>query len=232
MSCRTNTVQSSPAAANNPEAKRAQLQSQARCKILLVAVFDEPGHIEEWLHLQLQNFQIDKEWFTGCTDSRAAIARILKSSLNWPFEHNAATEGEWLKLLKEMRANRRWQRRENRILRNLKAARDGFGRFKCKEAGHHFLDARLADFHAICCFSTNRLATPIRPIRWLLPEAASTCRRKVVNDSMNEGGAHTTSRQSRRCKTGEIQDSAIAVHQAVVMSDQTHKPSSRAAAQR
>ena len=129
----------------DPEARRKQLQTETRCKILLVATFDKSGHFEEWLHLQLQIFRIDQEWFTGSTDSRQAIVRLLRSPLAWPFDHNIAGEEQWLKTLREARAGRYWQRRENRMLRNLKAARDGYGRFKGKEVGHYFLDTRLAN---------------------------------------------------------------------------------------
>jgi len=129
---------------SNPESRRKQLQYQVRCKISLVATFEQSGHMEEWLHFQLKEFRIEQEWFTGTDGARVAMERLLHSTLAWPFKHSATAESEWLRILAAVQGAHYWQKRERRTLCNLTAARDGFGRFKGMDGGHSMLDARLS----------------------------------------------------------------------------------------
>ena len=82
----------------NPEVRRRSLQVQERCKIALVFVYPEQGSREEALHIKLDDYRIEGEWFEGSDEARVAIAKAVKRGcvLTWPFAYDEAGAEAWL----------------------------------------------------------------------------------------------------------------------------------------
>jgi hypothetical protein len=111
------------------EQRRASLTRRHQCAIAKVHVLENSGHLEEWIHLTLASHRLAYEWFSGDPNSRGAIETLIGTKLTWPYEYNAAQGLEWIEKVHDVQALDYWRRQERNLVRNLKSAVTGTGRY-------------------------------------------------------------------------------------------------------
>lgn len=63
----------------------------------LVAAFEGGGEDEEAIHIELDGFRLEGEWFDGTDTARAAIERIFgPDPLEWEFSYDPDGAAKWL----------------------------------------------------------------------------------------------------------------------------------------
>lgn len=92
----------------NPEARRASLQRNNRCRVELILVLPGKGDREEATHRRIGKFRMEGEWYEGTANACAAVARTVKRGcvLSWPFAYNADAAELWLDQFSEHRVRR------------------------------------------------------------------------------------------------------------------------------
>lgn len=89
----------------DPERRRRTLETEEMCLIEIVAVQEDRGDMEEEIHLELDEFRIIGEWFSGCDDARelALIWFLQPDDTAWPFEFDEKAAAAWLDRVEEWR---------------------------------------------------------------------------------------------------------------------------------
>lgn len=109
----------------DPWQRRLSLRQTEHCQIELVAAFEGGGRDEEAIHIELECFRLEGEWFDGCEDARAAIERIFgPDPLEWRFAHDTAGAVKWLDHLRVVRDASYIRRALSREIGRLRTATD------------------------------------------------------------------------------------------------------------
>ena len=88
----------------DPWQRRLKLCQTEHCKVELVAAFDGGGEDEETIHIELDEYRLEGEWFDGAEDARAAIQRIFGlGPAEWKFAHDPEGAAKWLDHLRVVR---------------------------------------------------------------------------------------------------------------------------------
>lgn len=89
----------------DPWQRRLNLRQTEHCSVELIAAFEGGGENEEAIHLELNEFRLEGEWFEGRHAARAAIERIFgPEPLEWKFAHDPEGAAKWLDHLRVVRA--------------------------------------------------------------------------------------------------------------------------------
>lgn len=124
---------------NRVEQRRRALEKTDLCSIRLVASFDDHGHLEEALHLTLDEHRLIGEWFYGDAPARAAIiaAMGLPAGQIWPYPETATVKANgWLDRLEDERANRASIREFGRLALEME-------RHPCQSDKTRFYDVQI-----------------------------------------------------------------------------------------
>lgn len=102
----------------DPERRRKAIQNGERCGVTLVAVFQGEGHREEGIHIGLDAYAIEGEWFEGTSTARAAIVDAIPAlgACVWPHDHNPVGAQGWLDCVFARRDQRAIERMYHRIM--------------------------------------------------------------------------------------------------------------------
>lgn len=88
----------------DPWERRRNLCVTEHCKVELVAAFEGGGEDEEAIHIELDEYRLEGEWFDGVGEARAAVERIFHMDPSeWKFEHDADGAAKWLDHLRVAR---------------------------------------------------------------------------------------------------------------------------------
>lgn len=88
----------------DPWQRRLNLRQTEHCKVELIAVSEGGGEDEEAIHIELDDFRLEGEWFDGTDAARAAIGRVFgPEPLEWKFAHEPTSAVEWLDHLRVVR---------------------------------------------------------------------------------------------------------------------------------
>lgn len=88
----------------DPWQRRINLRQSEHCCVELIAAFEGGGEEEEAIHIELDRFRLEGEWFDGADDARTAIEHIFGADkLQWQFAHDPAGAGKWLDHLSVVR---------------------------------------------------------------------------------------------------------------------------------
>lgn len=88
----------------DPWQRRLMLRQTEHCYVELIAAFEGGGEDEEVIHLALDSFRLEGEWFEGTDAARAAIAKVFsQDSLEWRFKHDPDRAAKWLDHLRVVR---------------------------------------------------------------------------------------------------------------------------------
>jgi len=106
---------------STPEARRLALVQHAQEDIATIVVFDDRGADEEAVHIKLKRFRRFGEWFSGTTDGKRAIERVLQlDSLRWPYRWNPKTANELLCHLRYKNYHQGRLKRRRAVINELK----------------------------------------------------------------------------------------------------------------
>jgi hypothetical protein len=88
----------------DPWERRRNLCVTQHCKVELVAAFEGGGEDEEAIHIELEDFRLEGEWFEGTGEARAAVECIFHlEPAEWKFDHDAEGTAQWLDHLRVVR---------------------------------------------------------------------------------------------------------------------------------
>ena len=88
----------------DPWERRRNLCQSEHCKIELVAAFEGGGEDEEAIHIELDEYRLEGEWFDGAGETRAAVERIFRlDPSEWKFDHDPDGATKWLGHLRGVR---------------------------------------------------------------------------------------------------------------------------------
>jgi len=104
----------------NPDRRRQSLQGDEGCAISVVAALEQQGHMEEAIHLSLEDYALEGEWFDGTAPARAAIIRAIPvlADCEWPFEHSVDGAVAWLDAFYARRDQRLLEKQYRRVLKD------------------------------------------------------------------------------------------------------------------
>jgi hypothetical protein len=88
----------------DPWERRRNLCQSEHCTVELVAAFEGGGEDEEAIHIELDEYRLEDEWFDGASEARAAVERIFRlDPSEWKFEHDPDGAAKWLDHLRVVR---------------------------------------------------------------------------------------------------------------------------------
>lgn len=88
----------------DPWRRTLKLRTTEHCKVELVAAFEGGGEFEEAIHIKLDEFRLEGEWFDGVAATRTAIGQIFgPEPLEWKFQHDLKGAAKWLNHLRVVR---------------------------------------------------------------------------------------------------------------------------------
>lgn len=91
----------------DPWERRRNLCQSEHCKVELVAAFEGGGEDEEAIHIELDEYRLEGEWFDGTGEARAAVESIFQMHPSeWKFDHDPDGAAKWLDHLRVVRAAR------------------------------------------------------------------------------------------------------------------------------
>lgn len=101
------------------------LRQTEHCHVELIAAFEGGGEDEEAIHIALDAFRLEGEWFDGTDAARAAIAGVFAhNALEWRFSHNPDRAAKWLDHLRVVRQANYIRKAIARQIAFLRAASD------------------------------------------------------------------------------------------------------------
>lgn len=101
------------------------LRQTEHCFVELIAAFEGGGNDEEAIHIALDAFRLEGEWFDGTDAARAAIARVFsQNALEWRFIHDPDLAAKWLDHLRVVREANYIRQAITRQIGLLRAASD------------------------------------------------------------------------------------------------------------
>ena len=111
----------------DPERRRRVLEAEERCRIVLVAVQENWGRFEEAIHIDMDDFRIMGEWFSGDAFARelALIHFGMPKDTKWPFELNQMAAEAWLDELEQWRTIRSVRKSIDHTIQTLRRAEPG-----------------------------------------------------------------------------------------------------------
>lgn len=128
----------------NPEIRRCQIEQSTHCEVVLINTAPQCGHLEEWIHRQLEEYRVCGEWFNGSQELHLAVERLFRMKFEWPYKYNQLDAENWLDAMKFRMMDTYWRNRQRKLIRNLKAAILGIGLFEDFKNGSVLLDGRIA----------------------------------------------------------------------------------------
>jgi hypothetical protein len=88
----------------DPWQRRLNLRQTEHCRVELIAAFEGGGEDEEAIHVELDAFRLEGEWFDGGEAARGSIQRIFGlEPLEWKYAHDVSGAAEWLNHLRVVR---------------------------------------------------------------------------------------------------------------------------------
>lgn len=107
----------------NPWHRRLSLRQTEHCRVELIAAFEGGGEDEEAIHIALDRFRLEGEWFSGANDARMAIEHIFGADpMEWQFEHDPTGAEKWLDHLRVVRDAAYIRRELSRSMARLRTA--------------------------------------------------------------------------------------------------------------
>ena len=88
----------------DPWTRLRQIRQTDRCRAELIAVFDGGGEDEEAIHIALDRFRLEGEWFDGSLTAREAVEMMLGiAPSEWKFELDKSRADGWIAHLRVVR---------------------------------------------------------------------------------------------------------------------------------
>lgn len=88
----------------DPWKRRLDLCRTECCQVELIAAFEKSGEDEEVIHVELESFRLEGEWFDGVENARRAIEYIFGiDPAEWKFAHDPNGADQWINHLRVVR---------------------------------------------------------------------------------------------------------------------------------
>lgn len=102
----------------NPEKRRQTLESTEKCRMALVWVGSNMGHLEEEIHRRLAEYRVEGEWFLGDEASKVEVLNAIRcqDTITWPFEYNQESATTWLEAWADKRYRSSVRRTMHRMI--------------------------------------------------------------------------------------------------------------------
>lgn len=83
------------------------LRSGDGCDIHVVELYESCGDLEEWLHIEMEEYRVVGEWFSGTDEARGKLAELLATpDMDWQRPYDLEAARSWLDNLDEIRGKR------------------------------------------------------------------------------------------------------------------------------